>query len=180
MRSYRFPLAVAVAVSMLFALATLTRAADEKKKEEDTDKAVKVKEADVPAKVMDTVKKHFAKAKIESIEKETEDGKVIYDFEMKLKGEKVEADIQDDGTLLETEKQIKEKDAPAAVMKAVKEKYPKGKIHEVMAKTKGGETTIHEYEVVLKDGSKETEVTVTPVGKITEEGADDEAEEKAK
>jgi hypothetical protein len=161
----------------IFALALcgVARAADEKKEDEG---AKKIKESDVPAKVMSTVKEKFPKAKIDSIEKETENGKVIYDFEMKLEGVKWEADIQDDGTLLETEQEIKAKDAPVAVINAVKEKYPKGSIKEVMAKTKGSETKIHEYEVVVRQEAKDHEVTVAPDGKITEESAGEDEKDK--
>jgi hypothetical protein len=177
MRRLTLASALAVAVALAIMAAAVARAADEKKEEDD--KAVKVKEADVPAAVMATVKKHFPKARIERIEKETEDGKVLYDFEMRDGGTKWEADIQDDGTLIETEKEIKAKDAPEAVTKAIEEKYPKAKIHEVMAKMKGEDKTVHEYEVVMKDGGKEKEVTVSPDGKITEEAAD-EPDEKGK
>jgi len=117
-------------------------------------------------------------AKTESIEKEEEDGKTIYDFEMKLGKVKWEADVAEDGTLIETEQQIEEKDAPPAVMGAVKQKFPHGNIKEVMAKTKGEEKTVHEYEVVVRDEAKDHELTISPDGKIKEEGAGDEAKDK--
>jgi len=162
----------AVVIAALFALAVVARAADE-------DKAKKVKQSEVPAKVLETIKKHFPDAKTESIEKEEEDGKTIYDFEMKLGKVKWEADVAEDGTLIETEQQIEEKDTPPAVMGAVKQKFPRGSIKEVMAKTKGEEKTVHEYEVVVRDEAKDHELTVSPDGKITEEGGvSDEGKEK--
>jgi len=160
-----------VVIAAMFAFAVVARGADE-------DKAKKVKPSEVPAKVLETIKKHFPDAKTESIEKEVEDGKTIYDFEMKLGKVKWEADVAEDGTLIETEQQIEEKDAPPAVMGAVKQKFPHGNIKEVMAKTKGEEKTVHEYEVVVRDEAKDHELTISPDGKIKEEGAGDEAKDK--
>jgi hypothetical protein len=171
MRSITRTSALVIAAAALFAFAVVVRAADE-------DKAKKVKPSDVPAKVLDTVKQHFPDAKIESIEREEEGGKTIYDFEMKLGKVKWEADIAEDGTLIETEQQIEEKDAPPAVMAAVKQKFPRGSVKEVMAKTKGEEKTVHEYEVVVRDEAKDHELTISPDGKVTEEGAGDEAKDK--
>ena len=160
-----------VVIAAMFAFAVVARGADE-------DKAKKVKPSEVPAKVLETIKKHFPDAKTESIEKEVEDGKTIYDFEMKLGKVKWEADVAEDGTLIETEQQIEEKDTPPAVMGAVKQKFPRGSIKEVMAKTKGEEKTVHEYEVVVRDEAKDHELTISPDGKIKEEGAGDEAKDK--
>jgi uncharacterized membrane protein YkoI len=165
---------IALPLALLFTMSCATLAGD------DEGKATRLKESDVPQKVMDTIKSSFAGAKIDSIERETEDGKVIYDFEMTQDGAKAEADVQDDGTLLETERAIKLADAPAAITQAVKEKFPNGEVKEVMAKTKGGATAVHEYEVVVKDGGKSKEVTIAPDGKITQDagGEDEKGKEK--
>src|SRR5581483_11821126 len=76
----------------------------------------------LPAKVMDAVKARFPGAEFTAITKETADGKVVYDIELKQKGRKYEMDIQEDGTVLEVEKQVDLKDVPKAVLKIVEEK----------------------------------------------------------
>ena len=178
----RFRLTATLAMLvMLFAVAA--RAADEDKdKDKDKSKeaqATKIKKEDVPKKVMDAVKDRFPKAHVHNVARETEEGKVIYDFEMKVENQKVEADGAEDGTSLETEKEIAAKDALDAVTKAAREKYPRGNIKEVMAKTKGDEKTVHEYEVLVRDEAKNHELTISPEGKITEEAAaEDEANAK--
>src|SRR5690242_18411577 len=99
--------AVTGAALGLVLLGTAARSADQK-----------ISPADVPRKVMDTLKARFPGADVTSVEKENEGGKVVYDFEFKVNGRKYESDIQDNGTMLEYEKAIAETDLPARVARA--------------------------------------------------------------
>src|SRR5262249_44071298 len=58
------------------------------KKAADKEKTKKIDVDKVPKKVMAAVKARFPKAKITSVEKETSDGKVMYDIELTQKGRK--------------------------------------------------------------------------------------------
>ena len=134
----------------------------------DEKKAEKISEDKLPKKVMNTIKDRFPEAKIASAEKETEDGKVVYDIELTHKGRKYEMDIQEDGTLIEIEKQVDIKDLPKAVTKALETKYPNAKLEEIMEvnKVKGKKETPDHYEVVLVTADKKKlEVTVSLDGK---------------
>jgi hypothetical protein len=84
-------------------------------------------------------------------------------------------DIKEDGTIVEIEKALDGADRPAKVMDAVKAKYPKAEIEEVMEKSlvKGKEEKVHEYEVVIKHDGKTQELTVSPDGKIEEEAGEE-------
>src|SRR6516162_3631146 len=94
--------------------------ADDKKEE----KAEKIAPDKLPQKIKDAINGRFPKAEITSAEKEKEDGKVVYDIELKHEGRKYEMDILEDGTIVEIEKEVAAKDVPEGVTKAVKEKYP--------------------------------------------------------
>ena len=134
----------------------------------DDKKAEKLALDKIPKKVMDAIKNRFPNAEITSAEKETEDGKVVYDIELKHEGRKYEMDIQEDGTIVEIEKEIKLKDLPEAVAKAIKAKYPDAKIEEIMEvnKVKGKEEKPHHYEVFLEmKDKKKMEVIVSLDGK---------------
>jgi hypothetical protein len=134
----------------------------------------------VPKAVMDAIKARFPGADVTSVEKETEDGKVVYDVELKHKDRKYEMDIEENGTVLEIEKEIK--DVPAAVTKAVEAKYPKATIKEVMEvnKVKGKEETPIHYEVTIESAEKKTmEVIVSLDGKSVKTEAEA-AKEKEK
>jgi uncharacterized membrane protein YkoI len=150
-----------VVVAGLVVLAAVARADDKAKPE-------KVPLDKVPKAVMDAIKGRFPKAEISSVEKETEDGKVVYDVELKSEGRKYEMDIQEDGTIIEIEKEVALKDVPEAVTKALEAKYPKATIKEVMEvnKVKGKDETPDHYEVTLVTAEKkEIEVTVSLDGK---------------
>jgi len=129
------------------------------------DKAEKLSPDKLPKAVADAIKARFPDGKVTSAEKETEDGKLVYDIELTSGGLKYEMDIHEDGTIEEIEKEIKE--VPAAVAKAIAGKYPKAKIVEVMerSKVKDKKETPTDYEVTIEDGGKKHEVIVSLDGK---------------
>jgi uncharacterized membrane protein YkoI len=138
-------------------------------------KAEKLSPGDVPHQVMHPVKTRFPGAEITSVEREKENGTVIYDFELRQQGRKYETDVKDDGTIVEIEKQVDLANVPSEVTHAVNAKYPGSTISEVMEvdKVSGTTETPDHYEVVLKtsDG-KEKEVNVSKSGQISEEGGE--------
>jgi uncharacterized membrane protein YkoI len=165
-------------MAALVLLTTLAQADDKNAKDSKDKKDKKVALDKVPPKVMDAVKGRFPGAKPTSVEKEMEDGKVVYDIELTHKGRKYEMDIEQDGTILEIEKEIFAKNWPEAVTKALKAKYPDATIKEVMEvnKVKGKKETPVHYEVTLTTADKkEMEVIVSLDGKsIKKEGEDKE------
>jgi hypothetical protein len=127
----------------------------------------------VPKEVMDSVKARFPGADISSVEKETEDGEVVYDFELKHDGRKYEMDIKADGTITEIEKEVAAKDVPESVTNALKAKYPNATIKEVMEvnKVKGKEEKPDHYEVLIVTAdNKKLEVEVSLDGKNVKGG----------
>jgi hypothetical protein len=119
----------------------------------------------VPKPVMKAVKDKFPKAVIKAAIEDTENGKTEYEIETTVDGTATDLVLKPDGTILAIEKEIKEKDLPAAVAAAVKAKYPKAKVTKTEELTKG--TTI-QYEVVVEEGGKKVEVVLEKTGKIVE------------
>jgi uncharacterized membrane protein YkoI len=170
MRGIMGRLVVAVAGLVLLATAAL---ADDKDKKIAPDK--------LPQKVMDAIMGRFPGAEITSAEKETEDGKVVYDIELKHKDRKYEMDILEDGTIIEIEKEVDLKDVPKAVKQALEDKYPKATIKEVMEvnKVKDKKETPDHYEVTLEFADKKTkEVTVSLDGKTVKAEGEEKKDEK--
>ena len=129
----------------------------------------------IPKKVMDTLMAKFPKAEIHKWTKEKEGDVVVYDLEFKQEGRKFEADIKEDGTIHNWEKEVAVKDVPDAVKKAVEKKYARSSPKEIMQITavKNGKEELEGYEIVLETaGKKEVEVTVAPDGKILEDSGD--------
>jgi len=69
-----------------------------------------------------TIEKLTASGEIKKIEKETSNGKTIYDIEARVKGKDVEYDIAEDGEILTSEESIPYDSLPDAV-KQTAEKY---------------------------------------------------------
>jgi hypothetical protein len=155
----RCSLLATIVIGGLMALAANSRAAE------------KIPLDKVPEKIMAALKARFPDIELKSVEKETEDGAVIFDVELKEKGRKYEADIKEDGTIFEIEKEVAAKDFPADCAAAVKAKYPKAKIEEIMEvnKVDGKKETPDHYEVVLNDGKKSFETVVSLDGKSVKE-----------
>jgi hypothetical protein len=147
-----------LAAAVIVLLATASRGEDEPK---DLDKIPKV--------VMDALKVKFPRAKIDKWTKETENGKVIYDIEFKQDGRRAEADIFEDGTLENFEKEFDAKDLPKAVTEAVEKKYPNSKMKEVneITEIKDKKEVHGGFEIVLETADKkEVEVTFSKDGKL--------------
>src|SRR6516164_11828089 len=104
------------AVAGLLTAATVS-SADDKKDDKKEEKAEKIAPDKLPQKIKDAINGRFPKAEITSAEKEREDGKVVYDIELKHEGRKYEMDILEDGTLVAIEKEIAAKDVPEKVTK---------------------------------------------------------------
>src|SRR3954466_1476747 len=92
-------------------MASASVPAQDKKDKLDLDK--------IPKAVKDALKTKFPKAEIEKWTKEKEDDKELYDIEFKQGKQKFEADIFEDGSIHNWEKEIADKDLPEAVKKAV-------------------------------------------------------------
>ena len=86
-----------------FGCATLSAEEAQESKEE------KVKLEDCPKAVQDTIKKAAAGGKIEEIEKETENGKAVYEADVVIDGDEYEVKVAEDGKLL-SKKQENEDD----------------------------------------------------------------------
>jgi uncharacterized membrane protein YkoI len=141
--------------------------------DKDKPKAEKIALDKVPQKIMTAVMTRFPGAKLRSVEKEVEDGKVVFDVELTHQGRKYEMDIKEDGTIVEIEKEVAAKDLPKAVTTTLKSTYPKATIKEIMEvnKVNGTQETPDHYEVVLTTADGKTlEVEVSLTGKILKGG----------
>jgi Putative beta-lactamase-inhibitor-like, PepSY-like len=127
----------------------------------------------VPAKVIDAVKAKFKGAELVGAEKETADGKVSYEIEIKNKGQKIDVIVSEDGKITAAEATIDVKDVPKVVTEALLKKYPNAKITSAEEITKDTKVT---YEMVITAGGKTLEVVFDPQGKFLDE--EDKSKEK--
>jgi hypothetical protein len=102
-----------VLVALTAGLALAISAVAAEKENEDKPKTVTL--ADLPAPARAAVEKWLAGGTIQKIEKEDEDGKIVYDVEATVKGKHAESDIAADGTVLTTEESVAYDSLPKAV-----------------------------------------------------------------
>lgn len=106
--------------------------------------------AEVPKAVQDAFNKKYPKA----TDVEWEKDKLNYEVEFELDEVEYEATFSEDGTWLETETEIPEKELPEKVAKAFKEKFPKAKIKEI-EKVETPKSIF--YEIEYKKGMRKKE-----------------------
>ena len=180
----RYGVLVGCMVAAILLLAGAVRAAEEVAAEGKAEAKEEAK-VELPLAVADAVKAVFPKAKIEEVKLEKECGLDVYEVELKLEDEsEVEVEVAPDGTIVEIETEIAQKDAPPAVVEAVQAAAPDAKIEEVKkieirAEIKKAEADKPAqlvkldkakivYEAELKTDDKEGEITVAADGKVVE------------
>jgi uncharacterized membrane protein YkoI len=124
----------------------------------------------VPRAVTDSARAKFPGGEIKEASKETEDGKTVYELEMKHDGRNMDVTLKEDGTLVLVETAIPVKEVPEVVMKAGLGKYPGAKLKLAESVKKGPKVKkeVDYYELHLAVGEKSVEVEVDASGKILE------------
>lgn len=167
-------LVVLVAMSMI---ASTLDAAEEKE--------VKVKLADCPAAVQKTLQREANGGTINEVDKELDDGKTIYEVDVKIDGKNYELTVAENGTLLgkvldedeeeeEKEEKLKLSDCPEAVQKTLKREANSATIDAVDKETEDGKTV---YETDVKIDGKNYEIKVAADGTLISKTLDDEDED---
>jgi hypothetical protein len=150
--------------------------------EKEDEKEVKIKFAECPAAVQKTLQREAGGAKIEEVEKESEDGKTNYEAEVKIGGKNYSIEVAEDGTLLEkeldeeeTEVEIKLADCPAAVQKSLQSEVGGVKIGKVDKETAHGHTV---YEIDVAIDGKNYEIIVNEDGLLLTKKLDQDEEKE--
>jgi len=126
----------------------------------------------VPPPVMEAVKARFKDAQATGAAKEMDQGKLVYEVTLQLKGQKIDVILAPEGEILMIEKAIARKDLPTAVAKALDDKYPKAtyKILEEVIKVEKKEEKLEYYEArLVTPERKDLEVKLTTDGRIVKE-----------
>jgi uncharacterized membrane protein YkoI len=126
----------------------------------------KIELADLPAPARAAIEKWLAGGPIQKIEKEDEDGKVVYDVEATVKGKHAEADIAADGTVLATEEEVAFDSLPQTVRAAAEKYFGNAKDLTASKEIEKGKTS---YEVEGKKDGKKVTLKFDDTGKMLEE-----------
>jgi hypothetical protein len=114
-----------------------------------------------PPAVEAAFKKAYPNATVKNVSKETEDGKVQYEVESMDGAQARDLVYLADGSLVNYEELIPASEVPAAVMTALKAKYPKATVTRAEKLFEKGTMN---FELAIKGGGP-GEVVLTPAGK---------------
>lgn len=128
----------------------------------------KLTKKDVPTAVISAFDTAYPKAKIKGYSTETENGKTYYEVESMNGKRSLDVSYLPDGTVAEIEEGVAAKNLSISVLKAVKTKYPKGKISKAEKKTVGSLVT---YELKVTTDKTYAGLEIDPTGKIIKERA---------
>jgi uncharacterized membrane protein YkoI len=152
-----------IALILAAGLTTLTSA----KEDEKTEPTLTVK--DLPAAVRATVEKLTTGGQVTKIDKEDENGKVVYDIEATVKGKDMEFDIAADGKVLTSEESVDYASLPAAVRATAEKFFGSAKDLKAAKELEDGKTS---FEVEGKKGDETTALKIDASGKQLEEKKD--------
>ena len=126
----------------------------------------------VPEAVMRAAKAKFPGAKVKQASEETEDGKTIYSLEMKHRRHNLDVSFEGDGTVVQAETAVPQKELPKPLLRAVASQYPGASLRHAGAVRKGPglKKTVDYYELsLLIGGNRPRVVKVDPKGNVLED-----------
>jgi len=137
------------------------------KVEEEDEEEDELSLEQVPDAAREAILRAAKGAKIEEVERETENGLTLYEAEWRINGRKCAVEVTADGTVVELEESVNIKAVPAAVRRAAESAFGK------TAGLKAEKKTITLYELEGRIGQKKREVLISPTGKVLPNALDD-------
>ena len=147
---------------------------------------IKMKFADCPVAIQNTIQQESVGAKLNEVSKVTKDDTSVYKADVTIEARDYTILVAEDGTLLakmlddddeETTIEVKFSDCPAAVQKTLKRESRGAEIETVSEVTKNEKT---EYVAGAKIAGKKYEIVVREDGVLISKMLDQDAEEKEK
>lgn len=123
----------------------------------------KVNIKDLPPAVQKSIQAETANAAITGIARDVEDGKTIYEVEMKLNGHGRSLDLDTQGKVLSMEEEVALDSLPAPAKTAIGKLAAGGRVTKVEKVTVAGKTS---YEAALTVKGKKSEVMVGEDGAV--------------
>ena len=121
----------------------------------------KVAMKDVPAAVQQAIKEQSKGATLKGVVTEVENGKTLYEAELKVNGHSKDISFDAQGQIVSVEEETPIQQIPGPARDAIQKAAANGKVLEVETVKEGGKTF---YEAQIKTGAKKSEVKVDAAG----------------
>jgi len=125
-------------------------------------KEKQLKKSDLPPAVQAAADEQSKGATVLGYASETEDGKLLYEVQLKVNGRSRDVTMSPEGVVLEVEEEVALDKLPAEVREGLTKKAGAGKVTKVESLTKQGKLVA--YEAQVNTNGKRSEVQVGPVG----------------
>jgi hypothetical protein len=136
---------------------------------------VKLKTAEVPAAVLDSLKVHYPGAAFLGFSRETEKGATLFEAEMKVQGRHVDATLDAVGVMKEEETEVSVEELPAAVRTGLAHSdYAHGKVERAERHVVLGAGATSNYELQVKWNGKQCELLFGADGRLVSKNQADE------
>jgi len=123
--------------------------------------------ADLPSAVQETVKRELGSARVDEIERDTEDGKVVYNIDAETAdGRDIELEVAEDGALLGKKEEVRLADVPAAVRATIERELDGISLDGIELQTEKG-TIQYQAEAKTADG-RDIELELAEDGTLLE------------
>jgi uncharacterized membrane protein YkoI len=123
----------------------------------------KVAMKDVPAAVQQAIKDQSKGATVKGVTTEVENGKTVYEAELKVNGHSKDITFDAQGQIVSVEEETPLQQIPGPAREAIQKAAGTGKVLEVETVKEGGKTF---YEAQIKTGAKKSEVKVDATGQV--------------
>jgi uncharacterized membrane protein YkoI len=121
----------------------------------------KVAMKDLPAAVQQAIKEQSKGATLRGVAKEVENGKTVYEAELKVNGHSKDITFDAQGQIVSVEEETALQQIPGPAREAIQKMAASGKVLLVETVTEGGKTF---YEAQVNTGGKKSEVKVDAAG----------------
>ena len=126
---------------------------------QDSEKKVKMR--DVPAAVQQAIKEQSRGATLRGVATEVENGRTVYEAELKVNGHSKDITFDAQGTIVSVEEETPLDQVPSAAREAIQKAAANGKLTEIEKATEGGKTF---YEAQVNRRGTKSEVKVDASG----------------
>src|SRR3984893_16762011 len=123
----------------------------------------KVAMKDLPAAVQQAIKEQSKGATLKGVVTEVENGKTLYEAELKVNGHSKDISFDAQGQIVSVEEETPIQQIPGPARDAIQKAAANGKVLEVEKVTEGGKTF---YSAQIKTGAKKSEVKVDATGQV--------------
>jgi len=128
--------------------------------------------ADLPSAVQETIKRELGGVSPEKIERDTDDGEVVYEVDAETAdGREIDLEVAEDGTLLEKQEEVRLADVPAAVRATIERELGGVSPEEIERQTENGEV-VYEVDAETADG-REIDLEVAEDGTLLDKDVDE-------